>query len=101
MKIVKAYNYEDSQQVIEEAWNLAVEYLKTKLGEQYSYDATENAMDKFYDCVQQDIKFKKQCELDYCFHIDLESNFYPIEYKGRTLSVCKDCYEELTDDLEM
>lgn len=100
MKIVKSYNYEDSRKVIKDAWDLAIDHLKTTLGEQYDYRATKHAWEKFQDYAGQDIEFKKKCELDYCFHIDLEQNFYDIEYKGKVLSVCQDCYEELTDDAE-
>ena len=100
MKIVKSYNYEESQKVIKDAWNSAIEHLKNTLGDQYDYRATKHAWEKFQDYAGQDVEFKKQCELDYCFHIDLEQNFYDIEYKGKVLSVCQDCYEELNEEDE-
>ena len=70
---MKVYDYEASQKVIKEAWELAVNHLKKTLGEQYDYRSTKFAWEKFQDYSSQDITEKKLCPN--CGEIDIERNF--------------------------
>lgn len=83
------YSFEDSQPVIKEAWNLAVDHLKTVLGDQYEYNATKYAWEKFQDYVEQDIECKMRC--DRCSKVDIEGNFQEYQDFG---NICYECYLE-------
>ena len=64
------------------------------LGSQYKCNVTENAMDKFWDYVQQDIDFMKMCPN--CGGADSEGNFMTHSlYKDGDIEVCYNCYEDL------
>lgn len=99
--MIKVYDFDSANEVISQAWKLAINHLETTLGDQYNCNATEDAMCKFWDCIQQDIKYKKICP--HCKQVDSEANFMPVlkEYgNDRTIEVCYDCYKELKDDAE-
>jgi len=94
--MTKVYNYEAANEVISEAWSLAIEHLEKTLGDQYDCNVTENAMDEFWDCIQQDIEYKKVCPR--CSQVDLEGNFCSIQKEygsDRTIEVCYSCYKEI------
>lgn len=94
---MKVYDYEKSNKVIAEAWKLAVKHLEDTLGDQYECNVTENAMDKFWDCVQQDITFKMLCPK--CGEFDEEGNFGTHKlYKGGKEYICYTCYEDLGEE---
>ena len=85
------YDYEKANTVIEEAWKLAVKHLEDTLGDQYSCNVTENAMEKFWDYVQQDIEYKKQCP--YCGNVDDEGNFTYSKLEP-DIEICYYCYQK-------
>ena len=85
----KVYNYEQSQKVISDAWDLAIKHLETTLPDQYSYNATSYAWGKFQDYVEQDIEFKMVCDL--CGKVDDECEFQEHQDYG---NLCYDCYKE-------
>lgn len=94
---MKVYDYEESNKVISEAWKLAIKHLEDTLGDQYKCNVTENAMDKFWDYVQQDIEFMKVCPK--CGKADSEGNFMTHSlYKGGDTEVCYSCYEDLGEE---
>ena len=96
----KVYDYEQSQNVISEAWKLAIKHLENTLGDQYKCNVTENALPKFFDYVQQDIKYLKECPK--CGEIDEEGNFCMIKIShdsDRRHEVCYDCYKQ-SDEYE-
>lgn len=85
------YDFTTSQEVIKEAWSEAIKHLEKKLGDQYEYNCTDDALPKFFDKVEQDITFKRKCPV--CHNIDEEGNFsYSLFEKG-TL-ICYECYNE-------
>lgn len=91
---MKVYDYEESNKVISEAWKLAIKHLEDTLGAQYKCNITENAMDKFWDYVQQDIECMKLCPK--CGEVDSEGNFMTHSlYNGGKEEVCYSCYEDL------
>ena len=84
---MKVYDYEESNKVIAEAWKLAIKHLEDTLGDQYKCNVTQNAMDIFWDCIQQDIESKKVCPK--CGEVDIEGNFMTHSlYKGSKVEVC-------------
>lgn len=88
----KVYSYEDCQPVIKEAWFKAIKHLEEVLGDQYDYDATFYALDKFQDYVAQDIKFKMKCEL--CGKVGDEWNYTEVMIKPQDfINICDDCFE--------
>ena len=89
--MTKVYNYEQAQEVISEAFNLAVKHLEDTLGDQYKCWNTDDARPKFYDKVEQDIKFKMICPC--CGSTDIEGNFCVTE--TYETDVCYECYTEL------
>lgn len=94
---MKVYDFEASQKVIKEAWELAVNHLKTTLGEQYDYRSTKFAWEKFQDYSSQDITEKKVCPN--CGEIDIEGNFTTHSlYKDGGIEVCYSCYEDLGEE---
>ena len=94
---MKVYDYEESNKVISKAWNLAIKHLEDTLGDQYKCNVTENAMDKFWDYVQQDIVFMKSCPK--CGEADSEGNFMTHSlYNGGNTEVCYSCYEDLGEE---
>lgn len=95
----KVYSFEDSQQVIKDAWNKAIRHLEDTLGEQYDYNATKYAWEKFQDYVEQDIEFKMTC--DRCGKVDGECNFTELMVNSQDLiNVCDTCCEELNPEDE-
>ena len=92
--MTKVYSFEESQPVIKEAWNKAVQHLQETLGDQYSYNATKYAWEKFQDYVEQDVEFKMTCPR--CGVVDIEGNFICSKFEPNE-TICYDCYsEELT-----
>lgn len=92
--MTKVYSFEESQPVIKEAWNKAIQHLQETLGEQYSYNVTRHAWEKFQDYIEQDIEFKMTCLC--CGVVDIEGNFSSSIFEPNEM-VCYDCYcEELT-----
>ena len=91
--MTKVYSFEESQPVIKEAWNKAVQHLQETLGDQYSYNATKYAWEKFQDYVEQDVEFKMTCPR--CGTVDIEGNFCITE--TYETEVCYECYTELKD----
>ena len=85
----KVYSYEQAQEVISEAFNLAVKHLEDTLGNQYKCLNTDDARCKFYDKVEQDIEFKMVCDL--CGKVDGECDFQEHQDYG---NLCYDCYKE-------
>lgn len=93
----KVYDYEESNKVVAEAWKLAIKHLEDTLGDQYKCNISEDAMGKFWDCVQQDIEFMMVCPK--CGNADDEGNFMlHILYKNRKEEVCYSCYEDLGEE---
>ena len=92
--MTKVYSYEQAQEVISEAFNLAVKHLEDTLGDQYKCWNTDDARPKFYDKVEQDIKFKMICHR--CGSIDIEGNFCITE--TYETEVCYECYTELKEE---
>ena len=82
------YSFEDSQYVIKEAWNLAIEHLKNVLGDQYEYNATKYAWEKFQDYIEQDIECRMRCPL--CDQVDIEGNFSYSKIEPN-VQICYDC----------
>ena len=90
----KVYSYEQAQEVISEAFNLAVKHLEDTLGDQYKCWNTDDARCKFYDKVEQDIECKMTCPC--CGQVDIEGNFICSKFEPNEM-ICYDCYsEELT-----
>lgn len=87
----KVYGHNESQKVISEAWNLAINHLKETLGDQYTLNVTEDALPSFYDKVQQDITFKMICPV--CSQVDIEGNFMRLVFEP-SVEICYDCYQE-------
>ena len=93
-KMTKVYSFEESQPVIKEAWSKAVQHLQETLGDQYSYNVTRYAWEKFQDYIEQDIEFKMTCPC--CGVVDIEGNFSFSKFEPNEM-ICYDCYsEELT-----
>lgn len=93
----KVYSFEEGNKVISDAWRLAVKHLEDTLGDQYKCNVTENAMEKFWDYVQQDIEYKMVCPK--CGEVDDEGNFMSHRlYKGGKKEVCYSCYEDLGEE---
>ena len=94
---MKVYDYKESNKVISEAWKIAIKHLEDTLGDQYKCNVTENAMDEFWDYVQQDIEFMKVCPK--CGEADGEGNFMTHSlYKCGNTEVCYSCYEDLGEE---
>ena len=92
--MTKVYSFEESQFVIKEAFNLAVKHLEDTLGDQYKCWNTDDARSKFYDKVEQDIKFKMTCGL--CGKVDGECEFTEVamSYDADSVTnICWDCHE--------
>ena len=89
----KVYSYEDCQPIIDKAWSKAIKYLEKKLGDQYTYNVTENAQVIFYDKVEQDIEYRMTC--DRCGKVDIEGNFQEHQDYG---NICYECYCEKCGD---
>ena len=90
----KVYSYEQAQEVISEAFNLAVKHLEDTLGNQYKCWNTDDARCKFYDKVEQDIEFKMTCDL--CGKVDDECEFTEVVINSQDLiNICYDCHEKL------
>ena len=87
----KVYSYEKAQEVISEAFNLAVKHLEDTLGNQYKCWNTDDARCKFYDKVEQDIEFKMTCP--WCGQVDIEGNFVRSKFEPNE-TICYDCYKE-------
>ena len=87
----KVYSFEDSQQVIKDAWNKAIRHLEDTLGDQYKCWETDDARCKFYDKVNQDIEFKMTCPC--CGNVDIEGNFSPSLFEPNVM-ICYYCYTE-------
>lgn len=88
----KVYSYEDCQPVIKEAWFKAIKHLEDTLGDQYDYDATFYALNKFQDYVEQDIEFKMKCDL--CCKVGDEWNYTEVMINSQDLiNICDDCFE--------
>ena len=86
----KVYSYEQSQKVISDAWDLAIKHLETTLPDQYSYNATRHAWDKFQDYVEQDIEFLMECDL--CGKVDGECEFTEVMINSEDLiNICFEC----------
>lgn len=85
------YDYETSQEVIDEAWKLAIKHLKDTLGDQYNCDVTEDVLPDFFDKIEQDIKYLKECPV--CGEIDIEGNFCTSEFEP-SVEICYECYQE-------
>lgn len=95
----KVYSYEQAQEVISEAFNLAVKHLEDRLGDQYKCWNTDDARSKFYDKVAQDIEFMMTC--DRCGKVDDECNFTELMVNSEDLiNVCYACYEEINPEDE-
>ena len=89
----KVYSYEQAQEVISEAFNLAVKHLEATLGDQYKCWNTDDARPKFYDKVEQDIEFKMTCDL--CGKVYGESEFTEVMVNSQDLiNICYDCNEK-------
>ena len=89
----KVYSYEQAQEVISEAFNLAVKHLEDTLGDQYKCWNTDDARSKFYDKVEQDIEFKMVCDL--CGKVDGECEFTEVMINSQDLiNICYDCHEK-------
>ena len=89
--MTQVYEFTASREVIKEAWNKAIRHLEKKLGDQYDYNCTDDALPKFFDKVEQDITFKMKCPV--CHNVDGEGNFsYSTLEKG--VMICYDCYSE-------
>lgn len=88
---MKVYNFEEGNKVISEAWRLAVKHLEDTLGDQYNCNVTEDAMGKFWDGVQQDIKYKMKCPQ--CGEVDVEGNFCRSKF-DKSVEICYECSEE-------
>ena len=89
----KVYSYEQTREVISEAFNLAVKHLEDTLGDQYKCWNTDDARPKFYDKVEQDIEFKMTCDL--CGKVDGESEFTEVMVNSQELiNICYDCHEK-------
>lgn len=91
----KVYNFEEGNKVISEAWRLAVKHLEDTLGDQYKCNVTENAMEKFWDYVQQDIEYKMVCPV--CGEADDEGNFCRSIFDP-SVEICYSCYEDLGEE---
>ena len=89
----KVYSYEQAQEVISEAFNLAVKHLEDTLGNQYKCWNTDDARCKFYDKVEQDIEFMMVCDL--CGKVDDECEFTEVMINSQDLiNICYDCHEK-------
>lgn len=95
----KVYSFDEVQDVISDAFNLAVKHLKDTLGDQYKCWETDDARCKFYDKVNQDIEFKMKC--DRCGKVDDECNFTELMVNSQDLiNVCYECCTELNPEDE-
>lgn len=93
---MKRYNYEGCNQVIGEAWKLAIKHLEDTLGDQYECNCTENAMEKFWDYAQQDMTFYEECPR--CGKYEDEVYMSYASFRDNKMEmVCYDCYTELVD----
>lgn len=93
----KQYNYDESNEIIGEAWDLAIEHLKSKLGKQYKCSVTKDAIPDFFDCVQQDIDYKKLCPK--CNTYDDEGNFTTHKnYESAKVEICYTCCCKLDEE---
>lgn len=85
----KVYDFTESQHIIREAWDKAIDHLQTQLGDQFTHCVTDDAMPVFFDKVEQDIEYLRECPA--CGEVDKEGNFTKVEWCDN--EVCYSCYE--------
>lgn len=88
------HSYEDCQPIIEQAFDIAIKYLKENLGDSYTTDKTRLAWSNFQNCVESDIKFEMLCPV--CKEVKSEDSFMTLD---STTYCCGSCFENAVGEI--